>query len=331
MSTSSSATAKASDQPTGLPIKTSNRSVSIVIPVYRSSVILPELIDRLLRVMETRSCPFEVILVDDASPDDSWQTLQELKQRHPQALKIVRLARNVGQHGALLCGLGIARYDVIVTMDDDLQHLPEDVPRLLNRTEEGFDLVIAAYDEKQHAALRNRAGGMVDGLLRCLFRLPGDFQLTSFRAVDRIVVREAGHMGGGDSYMTAMLLTHASRPTNVAVTHNARKCGESNYTWRRSFSLAANLIFSYSNLPLYAVAGLCVVAFLFAVAYGLYVLIQALTSQVGVPGWASTIVVLSFLNALILASLVIFGVYLSRLNAQVSRSRVPYSVREIND
>jgi polyisoprenyl-phosphate glycosyltransferase len=306
-------------------------TVSIVIPVYRSAESIALLVQQLHQVMTDMQRGYEIVLVDDASPDESWSVLKQLKSDYPDTVKIARLLVNSGQHNALLCGLQLSDGDIVVTMDDDLQNPPEEVPKLLQAIDHGYDLVIAAYDSKKHSAIRRTSGQGIDIVLRQIFGLPADFQLTSFRATTRPVVDNVCHMGGVFPYITAMLLANASRYTNVLVRHEPRLFGRSNYTLKRSLILATNLIFSYSPYPLYIVAGLCFLAFLCSMLFGLAITYRALTSTIPYPGWASTVVIVSFFNGFTLLCLVIFGVYLSRISQQVTKSRVPYTIRELYD
>lgn len=225
----------------------------------------------------------------------------------------------------------MARGEVVVTLDDDLQHPPEEIPKLIAGIEQGHDLVIGAYETKEHPRLRNWGGRLVDGLLRRMFGLDRSYQLTSFRAVRRGVIQEVVRMSGVYPYLTAMLLMHSDRRANVTVRHDPRRVGASRYSLRRSLALAANLIFSYSNLPLYFVALTSLTAFVGSLTYGGVVLVRALVAGVSVPGWASTIVVLSILNALILLCLAVFGLYLSRMNDQLTHGRARYTVSETDE
>ena len=307
------------------------RQLSVVIPVYNSAGSLEMLVERLMPVLRGLGRSFEVILVEDCSPDRSWEVLKELKGRHPEHLRILRLLRNSGQHNAILCGFSLCRGEVVVTMDDDLQNPPEEIPKLLKAIDAGFDLAIGAYDSKKHSALRNTSGDLIDSVNRRIFGLPPEFSLTSFRAAREVVVKNACQMGGVFPYVTSMLLSHTSKYVNVPVRHDPRPVGKSNYNLKRSLLLAANLIFSYSSLPVTMVGWLCAIAFMFSVWFGTYVFVSVLINGPAVPGWASTIVIVSFFNALILLCLFIFGMYLSRLNQQVTRSRVSFTISEMHD
>jgi len=300
-----------------------------VIPVYRSRESLPILLERLERELRAIGRRYEVVLVDDCSPDDTWAVLKNLKEDRSW-LKIAHLLRNSGQHNAILCGFTIAEGEVVVTMDDDLQNPPEEVHKLIAAIDQGYDLAIAAYDTKRHDGLRNLGGKLIDTIQRRIFRLPPTFQLTSFRAIRRIIVDNVVQMAGTYPYVTSMLLSHTSKYVNVPVHHDTRRFGKSNYTLQRSVFLALNLLLTYSSYPLYLVATLCFVAFAFSATFGLWTLWQAAFYGASVQGWASTIVIVSLLNALILLALVIQGLYLSRLNQQVSRSRVSFTIGELH-
>jgi glycosyltransferase involved in cell wall biosynthesis len=305
--------------------------ISVVIPVYNSAGSLEKLVERLLAALGGLGRSFEIVFVEDCGPDQSWEVLKQLKARHPKHLRITRLLRNSGQHNAILCGFSLCRGEFVITMDDDLQNPPEEIPKLIAAIESGYDLAIGAYDSKKHSAVRNKSGDLIDSVNRQIFGLPPDFCLTSFRAIRSAVVKNACQMGGVFPYVTSMLLSHTSKYVNVPVRHDPRLVGKSNYDFKRSLLLASNLIFSYSTLPITAVGWLCALAFLFSISFGTMVLIGALVHGSGVPGWASTMVTVSFFNALILLCMFIFGLYISRLNQQISRTRVSFTISELHE
>ena len=304
--------------------------ISIVIPAYRSRDSLPILIERIEAVLSGFGREFEVVVVDDCSPDDTWEVLKRLKEGHAR-LRIVRLLRNSGQHNAILCGFSLAKGDVVVTMDDDLQNAPEDIPKLVAAVDEGYDLAVGSYVEKKHSKARNYGGMLVDATQRRIFGLPSTFQLTSFRAIDRPVVQNVVAMGGVFPYVTSMLLSHTSRYTNVPVGHDERRFGSSNYNLKRSALLAFNLLLNYSTYPLYFVVALCLLALGCSAVLSMWVVWKSLIGNSTVPGWASTITAISFFNGLILLALVVHSLYLSRLNQQVTRSRVGFTVGELRE
>lgn len=310
-----------------MPIKISQK-ISIIIPAYKAELSLPTLIKQLTIELEKLSDYYEIIIVDDGSPDETWPVLKQLKKIFLR-LKIVRLSRNSGQHNALLCGMSLATGDIIVTMDDDLQNCPKDIKLLITAMDEGYDLVIGSYEIKKHSMARNLGGQLIDGIQKRIFNLPKDFQLTSFRAIRRVVVDHVVNMNGAFPYITAMLLSHTSNYVNIPVHHHNRIWGKTSYTMKRSLLLACNLLFSYSSYPLYFLVALCLGALGFSLLLGGYVLWKAFLYGNAVPGWASLMAEVSFFNALIFLALTIQGFYLFRINQQITRSRVTFSISEL--
>jgi polyisoprenyl-phosphate glycosyltransferase len=310
---------------TGLPL------VSVVVPTYRSAAFIGLLVERVLAVFEARRQPCEILLVNDASPDDTWAALLSLNAQHPGRVRILNLLKNSGQHNAILCGLHHVRGEIVVTMDDDLQHPPDQIPLLVDKLTEGYDLVIGAYKEKKHAGWRNFAGGLVDRVLRMIYRLPPTMQLTSFRAIRRPLVEVAKRSRNAYPYITCILFDQASRVTNVQVRHDTRVLGHSSYSVTRSVLLATNILFSYSSAPLYVTASFCALASLVSGLLLVWVLWVTLSSDTGVPGWASVMVLLSVFSSLIYLSLFIMGVYVARVHHQLSGRRVPFTVDELRD
>lgn len=303
--------------------------ISVVVPVFNSADCLEPLTRRLAETLEELGEEYELIFVDDGSSDDSWATLRRLAAARRDRMKVARSAVNRGQHNALLSGFSLASGDVIVTLDDDLQHPPEEVPKLLRALSEGYDLVIAGYAEKRHPRLRNLGGAVVDAVQRRIFGLPRGFQLTSFRAIRRPVVEHALQMGGAYPFVTAMLLVNSSRRANVTVRHEARAAGSSSYTLLGSLRLILNLLLGYSSYPVVVVAALCGLGFLFSSGLAVATFWRAWRYGSSVPGWASTVVILTFFNSLTLLCLLIFAIYLSRISRQLAGNRSSFRLDEI--
>jgi polyisoprenyl-phosphate glycosyltransferase len=312
-------------------MKNSLEKISIVIPVYSSQSILDELVSRLVTVLSGTGWDYEIILVDDCSPDASWAALTELKSKHSKELKIARLLKNRGQHNAILCGFSLATGQVVITMDDDLQNPPEEIPLLVEPIIKGYDLVIGAYDSKKHSRLKNACGQLIDSLLRLIFRLPGDFQLTNFRAIRKVVIDNVCKMDGAYPYITAMLLSQTSNYKNVSVRHDERLVGKSTYTIWRSIRLAANLILGYSTLPIWLALGLCCFTFLLSLMPLLSLALQGRLFASTMSGWLFPVSILLFSNALMLLCLCIFGCYLMRIYQQVTKIRVNFTLQEWHD
>ncbi|MBX3191374.1 MAG: glycosyltransferase family 2 protein [Labilithrix sp.] len=304
--------------------------ISVAIPVYKSEKTLPTLVPRLIDVISEMGHDAEIVCVDDHSPDGSWSALTTLKADHP-ALKIARLARNAGQHNAVFCALTLTTGDVVVTMDDDLQHPPEEVPKLVNAVLSGPELVIAAYEGKKHSAARNLGGRLVDTALRRIFKLDGSVQLTSFRAMSRALVERVKNTYTAYPYITALLLSHSGSFVNVTVRHEPRREGKSNYDLTKSLKLVLNLVLTYSSYPAILISTLCALVFFLLVGYAAYILYLGLVQGTSVPGWTSTILAVTFLNGLVLLGLALLSFYISRMYLQISGLRSAFSIERIHE
>lgn len=307
----------------------SQLKVSIVIPAYKSAASLPTLLQQLFEIEATTDWDLQVVVVDDASPDDTWATLKAAKEAYGGKLRIARALTNGGQHRAIQAGLSLVTGDIVVTMDDDLQHRAEDVINLVDAVFSGYDLAIGSYSQKKHSAVRNTAGTFIDQLIKRLFQLPRSFELTSFRAMKRSVAEGALTQVSERPYITAMLLANSSNRVNIPVVHEQRAHGTSNYTVGKSLSLAASLIFSYSAYPIVFVGALCALALGCSTILGIHTVWRAIYENNGVPGWASMIVVTSFMSGLILLALVVFGIYLSRIYLTIVSGRLSNRLAEI--
>lgn len=294
--------------------------VAIVIPCYRSAASIPELARRLVAALTTAGHAHEILFIDDASPSPAtWTAIRQTRSEFPDTVRGCRLATNVGQHNAIQCGFAQLSpgVEVVVTMDDDLQHRPEDVPALVQAVDEGADLAIGAYDVKQHAGWRNLGGRITDGALRRLFGLPSGFQLTSFRAIRRFATDDVLENRSRYSYLSAALLSATCHRVNVPVSHEARVEGRSGYSLATSAELAANLFLSYSRWPLYMVVGLFAASFLGTSAIMAWAFIRWLVADHAPEGWASTIMVLGITSTFNLAGLAVVALLSTRSHRQL--------------
>ena len=300
--------------------------LSVVIPVYRSGKLLRGLVSRLLPVLENTGLGYEIVFVEDGGGDESWSILGELQTAHPERIVTIGLMRNYGQHNALMCGFRHARGDVVVTMDDDLQNPPEEVPKLLEALAAGgFDLVYGRYASKKHTAWRNAGSSLVGGFYRMVFG--NRVRVSSFRAIRRSLLRTIFCYDLNFTFVDGLLAWNTDRIGEVEVEHRPRSTGRSGYSPRRLLSLALNLFTNFSLLPLQVVslAGFLVSGIGFALA--IYYLIRALLSQIVVPGYASIIIAILILGGTQLLALGIIGEYLGRLHLNVNR-KPQYQVRE---
>jgi len=301
-------------------------SISVVVPVYNSQQTLPELTTRLRNVLSAVAEDFEVILVNDGSRDESWRVICELATQHPW-VRGIDLMRNYGQHNALLAGIREARYDIIITMDDDLQHPPEEIPGLLAKLDEGYDVVYGTPHKEQHGLWRDLASQVTKLALQSAMGAEAARNVSAFRAF-RVQVRDAFANYQGPFVSLDVLLTWGTtRFTAIPVRHDPRLIGVSNYTFRKLVTHALNMMTGFSVLPL-QLASLMGFSFaLFGLLVLVYVVGRYLIQGGSVPGFpflASTIAIFSGAQLLALG---IIGEYLARMHFRMME-RPTYSVRE---
>lgn len=299
-------------------------TLSVVVPVFRSAATLPELIERLKRVLDALGQPWEMIFVDDGSPDESWALLRRFSALD-RRLVAIRLQRNFGQHAALICGFRAARGTVIVTLDDDLQHPPEEIPRLWRRlVDEGWDVVYGSYRVKQHAAWRNGASRIVNALYRATLSLP--VNVTSFRAMRRKLLDQALALPDRTLFMDVLMARLTDGIGQVPVDHQPRQRGRSGYTVGRLAWLSIRLLTDYSLLPLRVA-----VAAALGLAVGGTVLAGGAFVFSADPrgnAWSWLVASLVLLGLTQIIGLLVLAQYLARLHAQ-SHPQPRYLVLEV--
>lgn len=303
--------------------------VSVVIPVYGSASILPSLVVQLEAVLGAWSAPgaFEVLLVHDNGPDESWSVIRELAAVRPWLIGI-DLSRNAGQHNAIMAGLRFARGDLIITMDDDLQHDPADIPRMIESLRSGADVCYVQFPVRKHAWWK-RCGSMFNDLAaRWLLRKPPGLYLSPFRAFRSHVRKEMLRYGGPFVYLDGLILQSTTRISTVAGTHHARFDGRSGYSLRKSISLWLQMATSFSIAPLRlaTLAGLAisVIGFFFAAA----LIIQRILHPAIAVGWTSLIVAVLMMGGIQLVALGVIGEYLGRVLLNVA-NRPQFVAREL--
>lgn len=297
-----------------------------MVPVYNSEGSLRELVARLTRTLERSTSVFEVILVNDGSRDRSWQVICEL-QGELASVRGIDLMRNYGQHNALLCGIRSATCDVIVTIDDDLQNPPEEIVKLLDRLDAGFDVVYGTPEIESHGLWRDLASRVTKIALQSTMGASTARKVSAFRAF-RTTVREAFATYRGPFVSIDVLLTWGTtRFEAVVVRHDPRRIGASNYTFRKLVTHALNMMTGFSTLPLQLASVTGFFFMLFGVGSLIYVVGRYLlqgTTVAGFPFLASQIAIFSGAQ---LFALGVIGEYLARMHFRMME-RPTYAVRE---
>ena len=301
-------------------------SISVVVPVYNSQSTLPTLIARLEPMLASLTNRYEVVLVNDGSRDQSWVAIQKLADHHGW-VRGINLMRNYGQHNALLCGVRAARFDTIVTMDDDLEHPPEEMCKLLAKLEEGFDVVYGFPERQQHGLLRDLASELTKLALRGSMGAETARHISAFR-VFRAKAREAFADYHSPFVSIDVVLTWATtRFAAIQVRHDSRLAGVSNYTFRKLFTHAMNLMTGFSTLPLQAANLLGLLCTGFGGFILLYVIGRYLLHGTSVPGFTFLASIIVIFSGAQLVALGIIGEYLARMHFRMME-RPPYTVRE---
>lgn len=305
---------------------THHPGISIIIPVYNSERTLEELSNRLDEVLSALDVSFEVILVNDGSKDASWDQVRCLSIKH-NWLNGINMMRNFGQHNALLCGIRSAKYDKIITMDDDLQHPPEEIPKLLTAINAGHDVIYGTPEEGRHGLWRRIASWMTKLALQSTMGAENARNISAFRIFYTRLRDAFFHFQNPYVSIDVLLTWGTDNFGSVEVEHNPRQEGETNYTFRKLVSHALNMITGFSVLPL-RIASLLGFAFaFFGMLVLLYVVGRYLIQGGSVPGFpflASTIAIFSGVQ---LFALGIIGEYLARMHFKLME-RPAYVVKE---
>jgi glycosyltransferase involved in cell wall biosynthesis len=319
---------------TGLPIE-----VSVVIPVYNGAEALPELVARLAAVLAVRAPRSEIVLVNDGSRDASWRVIGELAAgaapepagaAGPPGPRVrgIDLMRNYGQHNALLCGIRAAAGAVVVTMDDDLQHPPEEVPRLLDALGDEVDVVYGTPLAEQHGLWRDVASRATKLVLEGAMGAAVARRVSAFRAF-RTELRHAFDQYGNPYVSIDVLLTWATtRFAAVGVRHEPRRRGQSNYTFRMLVRHALNMVTGFSVGPLKLASLVGFASTLLGLAVLAWVVGRYLVQGTSVPGFPFLASVIAIFSGAQLFTLGIIGEYLARMHFRLM-SRPIYSVRRV--
>lgn len=301
--------------------------VSIVVPVYRSAGTLGELFRRLSAVMDATGLSYELVFVEDGSPDDSWAILMALRDGSPARVTAIRLMRNYGQHNAVMCGFRHCRGRLIVTIDDDLQNPPEEIPRLLESLRTGgHDLVYGVPRAKRHRAWQNAGSEVIQAFYRHVFRTKA--RISSFRAIRRELVESIFPYALNFTFIDGLLAWNTQRVGQVEVEHHPRREGRSGYSLRRLLVHAVNIFTNFSLLPLQLVTIGGFVSALCGFAAGIYYLVLYFVKGNFMPGFASIVIAVLVLGGAQLLALGIIGEYLGRLHLNVNR-KPQYCVRQV--
>jgi len=292
---------------------------SVVVPVFQGEGTLRPLVARLHAFFAAANFTHEIILVHDGGPDNSWTVIQELHQQMGTHVKGVQLSRNFGQHNALICGFGHATGRFIITLDEDLQHRPEDIALLIAKQQaDDLDVVYGKAATLKHAPFRNVTSRVIKRLLRIgIPELHPDY--SAFRLIKRDIARYCLEMRNSYTFLDGYLSWITDRVGSVEITHQERTVGKSSYTLEKLINHSINIFVTFSDLPVRILSITSILVFLVTLGYSTYVLIRKLVYNDFLSGFPSLIIAIGFGVGLIMLGMGILGEYIHRISLKTTR------------
>jgi glycosyltransferase involved in cell wall biosynthesis len=309
---------------------TNNIEYSIVIPVYNAEKTIDELCDRINKVFDTITKDYEIILIDDDSNDESWEKLKAIRQRNDK-VKIIHFLRNFGQHNAILCGFKYSKGRWVITLDDDLENPPEEIPTLLEKKSSGYLLIYGSYKERQNSFFNKILSSIFQKIIRKTCGMPENVTTSSFALFHSNVIKNILQIKTTYPFLPAMIFKSVSprKVISIPIIHKERKFKTSNYTFFKYFKLSLNLLINYSSFPLLLLSILGLILSLASFTFGIGIIIEKILDPTyGLIGWNSMMVALSFIGGTILMGMGIIGEYLRRTLAEVSHGQ-QYVIEEM--
>ena len=299
---------------------------SVVVPVYNSENTLRELYEKVKEVFKGLGASFEIVFVDDGSSDRSWEMLGTLKQANPDTVTAIKLNGNYGQHNATVCGFSFSKGDRVITLDDDLQHPPEEIIKMIRISDEtGADVVYGIYNKKQHALLRNIGSASMRSTSRMFMK--GTGKGSSFRLIKKTVIDKMLEHYHHFIFIDEVLLWYTNDFAFVNVDHHKRAKGRSGYTSRKLISLVSDLIYFYTNIPLKLMVYGGLIVSIITFILGVQFILKKLLFDLPL-GYTSLITAILFSTSVIVFSLGVIGGYLSRIYA-VQNKKPTYTIKKV--
>lgn len=304
------------------------KKVSFVIPCYRSENTITGVVEEIEKTMMALKevYSFEIVLVNDSSPDNTMGTIRKLCEEK-KYITGIGFARNFGQHAALMAGLRQASGDYVVCLDDDGQTPADEVSKLLDKLEEGFDAVYAKYEHKQHSGFRNLGSKVNELMTRVMLEKPKDLYVSSYFAVKRFIVEDMIRYENSYPYVIGLVLRSTKSITNVVVNHREREEGSSGYTLKKLFALWFNGFTAFSVKPLRIATCVGVICACAGFLYGIYIIINRFVNPDVPLGYSSMMAALVFFCGMIMVMLGLIGEYIGRIYISMNSSP-QYVIRE---
>lgn len=303
-----------------------NPHISIVIPVYGCGASLKELHSRLVNSVGQITDDFEIIMVNDASPDNSWERIVSLSQEDNR-VKGVNLSRNFGQHRAVTAGMDFVRGDWAVVMDCDLQDRPEEIIKLYTKAQEGYDVVFGKRTKRKDSYFKKLGSRLFFKVYDYFTNSQNNAGIANFGIYSKRVVDNFKRLGEQNRSFLLFIKWLGFRSTEIDIEHAPRKEGRSSYNLKKLFSLAFDSIISHSNKPLRLFVKLGFTFSFISLAYGIYLVYNYFVNGVAVAGWTTVVVSIYFIGGLLFANLGILGIYIGKIFNE-TKDRPLYVVQE---
>ena len=303
--------------------------LSVVSPVYRAELVLDELVEIIEKTIPSAFNSYEIILVDDFSPDKSWQKIVDISKTH-RNVRGFKLSRTFGQHYAITAGLNQVTGDYIVVLDCDLQDQPEEIEKLFNESQKGFDIVLARRYERKDSLYKKTVSKLFYKLLSYLTGTKQDPTVANFGIYSKQVIDEVIKLEEKIKYFPTMVKWVGFSTAYVNVEHASRSEGKSNYNLKKLLNLALDIILAYSDKPLRLIIKFGLSIALISFLMVIYVLFEKFTGKVSVSGYASLIISIWFLSGCILTTLGVVGLYIGKIFEGV-KNRPSYIIEKATD
>ncbi len=304
-----------------------NPLISIVSPVYRAEKIIEKLVSEIQKTMVLMNVSFEIILVDDRSPDNSWEAMKRISLSFSE-VKSIRLSRNFGQHPAIIAGLSHAQGEWIVVMDCDLQDQPKEIEKLFNKTKEGFDVVLARRANRKDGFFKKFSSLIFHKTYGYLTETKFDSTIANFGIYHKKVINEVLEMNDYIKSFPLFANWVGFKSTAIEVEHAHRDSGASTYTLSKLLSLAFNTIISFSNKPLKLFVKFGMLLSFFSFVVGIITIFKYYDGEISVLGYSSLMVSIWFLSGIIITTTGIAGIYIGKIFDQ-SKGRKPFIIDKI--
>ena len=301
---------------------------SVVIPVYNGESTIELLYSRLESFFDNTEYNFEVIFVYDHGNDDSWAILLKLKSLFPETIKLISLSRNFGQHNAIICGFEHSLGEYIITLDEDLQHAPEDISKLISKLEKGdFDIVYGKYDSLNHSLVRNFGSQLLKRLIKISIpELHPDY--SAYRLIKSSIAKATIDMKNSYTFIDGYLSWITTNCGSCIVLHSERQGGESGYTFGKLLNHAINIFVTFSNYPIRLVTKLSIWLIFLMFLFSIYIVARKLMFDDFAVGFPSIILAIGYGVGLIMMSLGVLGEYIYRINLKTTK-RPNYNISKI--